>query len=247
LLISQLYLDSNMKTIAPVRQRLVSSTKDGLADFLSNKKLVKISSVAIGVIVLAIISGNFLCNKKQTLAKATPAPVLTVTSKPAGMEPLVRLLSVHGSVSTWDPISVGATAAALEVKYVLVEEGALVKKGQVLARLDSAQLQAQIESERARLAAGLANINKSIQPNRPEDINGLFAAVAQAQASVEDQQAALLQAQANVMNARNNLKRYQYLKSEGAVSAQEAEDRETAAQVYEAGVGSAEKKILKHR
>ncbi len=60
---------------------------------------------------------------------------------------------------------------------------------------------------------------------------------------MEDQQAVLVQAQANVANARGNLKRYQYLKSEGAVSAQEAEDRETTAQVYEAAVGSAEKRV----
>jgi len=218
--------------------------KDGLTNCMSNKRLVKISAaVTIALVLLMLYLSSILSGKKQVLAQTTPAPVLTVTVQPAVIKSVDRLLSVHGSVSAWDPISIGATAGGLEVSSVLVEEGALVKKGQCLVILDSAQLQAQLESERARLAAGIAAVSKSIQPNRPEDINGLAAAVLQAQATVEDQQAALVQAQANLANARGNLKRYQYLKSEGAVSAQEAEDRETTAQVYEATVGSAEKKV----
>jgi len=218
--------------------------KDRLTSPVSRQWLVKGGAALItGVVLLMFVLGNLLSGKKQTFAQNTPAPVLTVTVQPVAIKPVDRLLSVHGSVSAWDPVSVGATATGLEVKSVLIEEGALVKKGQLLATLDSAQLQAQIESERARLAGSIATVSKSIQPNRPEDINGLAAAVAQAQATVEDQQAMLVQARANLANARGNLKRYQYLKSEGAVSAQEAEDRETTAQVYEATVGGAEKRV----
>ena len=236
----------DMKTISALKTQALTmpAIKDGLVGFMSNKHLVKISAIATIVLILLVLAlNNVLASKKQAI-QITPAPVLTVTSQQAIIKSVARLLSVHGSVSAWDPISIGATTGGLEVKSVLVEEGALVKKGQLLATLDSAQLQAQIESERARLAGSMATVSKSIQPNRPEDINGLAAAVAQAQATVEDQQAALVQSEANLNNARGNLKRYQYLRSEGAVSAQEAEDRETTAQVYEAAVGSAGKRVV---
>ncbi len=175
-----------MKTISTLRTKALDMPviKNNLANFMSNKRLVKISAVVtIVLILLMLMLINVLNGKKQAMAQTTPTPVLTVTSQPATMQSVVRLLSVHGSVSAWDPVSVGATAGGLEVKSVLVEEGQLVKQGQLLATLDSAQLQAQIESERARLAASIATVSKSIQPNRPEDINGLAAAVAQAQAT----------------------------------------------------------------
>jgi HlyD family secretion protein len=199
------------------------------------------ATLIAGIAISAVLLNGTLAKKEP--AKESTAPVLTVSSQIASMAPIERVLSVHGSVSAWDPISVGATASGLEIKSIRVDEGDLVKKGQILAILDSSKLQAQLDSEKARLNASVANVSKSIQPNRPEDINGLTAAVAQAQASVEDQQAALIQAQANKLNAEQNLSRYEYLKKEGAVSIQELETRQTNATVSVAGCRSAEKKL----
>src|ERR1700722_19081877 len=168
--------------------------------------------IVSALIALAALVMVLRSQQKPTLAeKPAHAPVLTVTASLPTMKPLAQELSVNGTISAWDPISVGATTGGLEVKAIEVEEGALVKKGQVLARLDSSQLQAQLDSEKARLASGVASVSKSIQPNRPEDINGLAAAVAQAQANVKDAEAAVLQAQENFNNASTNLKRYKYL------------------------------------
>ncbi len=199
--------------------------------------------IAAGVALVVFGLTAMLFTQKKIDSAQAHAPVLTVTTQAAVIRPVDRILAVHGSISAWDPIYVGATTGGLEVKAVLVEEGDLVKKGQVLAILDSDQLQAQIESEKARLAASIANVIKSIQPNRPEDINGLSAAVSQAHANVGDQEAGLIQAKANLENARSNLKRYQYLRAEGAVSAQEAETRETNMQVCEAAVNASEKRV----
>ncbi len=210
---------------------------------LFSKKRLLISALLILLIVTAAIIVTFIVNRKTKVAIKPHTPVLTVTIQPALIKPLERLLAVHGSISAWDPVSVGATTSGLEVKNILVDEGALVKKNQVLAVLDSAQLQAQLDSEKARLAASVANVTKSIQPNRMEDINGFAAALAQAEASIGAEQAALVQAEANLANAKLNLKRYQYLRAEGAVSAQEAESRETTALVGEAAVQSAEKRV----
>src|ERR1700733_4686978 len=176
-----------------------------------DKRLV---AASIAVIVLIIgIAAILILSSKKVEPKAEQHPVLTVTVQRPSTRTIDHQLAVHGSISAWDPVSVGATAGGLTTKSILVEEGNLVKKGQVLATLDSSQLQAQIQSEKARLASSVANATKSVQPNRREDINALAAAVAQADSTVADYLAALDQANANLENAKTNLKRYQFLRS----------------------------------
>jgi HlyD family secretion protein len=231
-------MNTNVLTEKPTKPKVQTT----ITDLLAEKWPVWAGATAITGAAIAIVVFTGVLGKKEP-TKELRTPVLTVSTQPATMAPIERALAVHGSISAWDPISVGATASGMEIKAIRVDEGDIVKKGQVLAVLDSSQLQAQLDSEKARLKASIASVSKSIQPNRPEDINGLTAAVAQAEATVEDQQAALIQAQANQLNAEQNLKRYEYLKKEGAVSTQELETRQTNATVYAAGCRSAEKKL----
>ncbi len=231
-----------MKTSVLTDRIIKPKVTSAVSNILASRWRVWAGAALIAGIAVSLVLFNAILAKKEP-AKETATPVLTVSTQTASMTPIERALAVHGSISAWDPISVGATAGGLEVKDIAVDEGALVKKGQLLAILDSAQLRAQLDSERARLNASVASVSKSIQPNRPEDINGLTAAVAQAQATVEDQEAALIQAEANQLNAEQNLTRYEYLKKEGAVSTQELETRQTNAKVAIAGRRSAEKKL----
>jgi HlyD family secretion protein len=207
--------------------------------------------IRVGALVTAVVAiGLVLFNRFQSsevkpkiTAAAVHAPVLTVTVQRPISQPIERLLAVQGTVSAWDPIAVGSTTSGLEVKKITVDDGALVKEGQLLAVLDSTELQAQIQSEKARLAGSIAGLSKSIQPNRPEEVNQLAAQVSQAEATVLDNEAALMQATANLENAQANAKRYKLLVAEGAVSAQEAETRDTAALVGDATVRSAQKRV----
>jgi HlyD family secretion protein len=208
--------------------------------------------IVIAVAVLLVVAAGLVIanssksgQKEQQAAGADSSrkPVLTVSTTLPVMKSMQNVLTVHGTISAWDPISVGASASGLEVKEIKVEEGAIVKKGDVLAVLDSAQLRAQLDSEKARLASAVANVSKSIQPNRPEDISGIQAAVAQAKANVRDAEAALVQAQENMKNAATNVGRYRDLKDSGVVSVQEFENRETTAKVNEANVRSAQERV----
>jgi HlyD family secretion protein len=201
-------------------------------------------AASVVVIAIAIVGVGTVVSKKDTAPAQNPhKPVLTVTTQAPQMLALDRRIAINGTISAWDPVSVAATTGGLQVDSVRVEEGDLVKAGQILATLDSSQLKAQLDSELARLAANEANAKKSVQPLRREDINGLEAAVAQAQATVADQGAALVQAKANRENADTNITRYEYLKTEGAVSAQEAQDRATVKEVDDATVDSAEQRV----
>jgi HlyD family secretion protein len=229
-------------------QQLGGSKKTGGS---SRKWLIR--SAVVGLIVAGACALAFNSQKvgHGSAAKAHDeqkhAPVLTVSVQTPQVKPIERKLAVHGSVSAWDPISIGSTTSGLQVEKILVDEGQTVKKGQLLATLDSSQLNTQLQSEKARLASAVATVSKSVQPNRPEDINAMSAAVSQAEANVSDTEAALVQAKANFENAEANIKRYQYLKKEGVVSNQEAETRETTAQVDAAIVRSSEHRVTAAR
>ena len=162
------------------------------------RSLVIVFLLAIGIAVGMVQRTGVFTKAATPAITAAPAPVLTVSGQSASIQPIDREITVNGSISAWDPISVGAQTSGLEIISILVEEGASVRKGQVLATLDASLIKPQLESAEAQLKASLASANKALQPNRPEDIKGLSAAVSQAQANVEDQDAAVAQAQANL-------------------------------------------------
>lgn len=169
--------------------------------------------------------------------------VLSVKLSPVSTKAFSRKLLVNGAVWSWDPISVGSEVGGLKVERILVDEGHMVKRGQVLATLSSSILQAQLDKEKARLIGAKAALSKSIQPNRPQDLTALEAAYAQAQAAVAQEEANLARAKANHQDASENAKRYRWLVSQGAVSTQEADSRETQAKVALAEEHNSEEKI----
>ncbi len=212
-------------------------------------KFTKKNAFATGAIIVVILVGalaTYLINnkpwQKHAALKLAP-PAVTVTVVPAQKRLVNDNLIVTGSVSAWDPLSVGAEVSGLRITSVNVEEGDLVKKGQVLATLNSALLRTQLEQARARLASNQANLKKSIQPNRLEDIRGLQAALAQAEANTAQEQAHLMQAKVNLADADVNAQRYRNLAKMGANSAQEAETKQLAAETAREEVFSSNAKI----
>ena len=138
------------------------------------------------VVLVLVGAGLFVWQSKQgsTQAKQTTVPpVMTVTVEPAQVRMVHQEVRVTGSIWARDPLTLASEANGLQIQKVMVDEGDQVKMGQVLAVLNSAILSAELEREKALLAASQAALQKSFQPNRKEDINGLAAAVAQARAS----------------------------------------------------------------
>lgn len=165
--------------------------------------------------------------QKKPVAVASAAPVITVSTVPPRYETLSDDLVATGSIRAVDPLSVGPEVNGLRITSVLVEEGAQVRRGQVLARLNPAVLQAQMQQNRARFQGSLATVSKSIQPNRPQELAVLEAASRQARAAEEQEQANLRQAQTNLEMAQKTARRYTEVLDEGFVTAQETQDRTT--------------------
>jgi len=165
------------------------------------------------VLALGVLGGGafFLRSRAaqpEAPAAAAPAPkpqpVVTVTTAAAAFAPLVRSLEVTGSVSAWDPLSIGSEAAGLRIETVNVEEGDRVRRGQLLATLNDSVLQAQLTQARARLAS--------------------------AEVTIRQRRAALTKAQATYREALANQRRYEELSRQGAISKQEALARQTVAE-----------------
>lgn len=103
------------------------------------------------------------------------------------------------------------------IASVLVEEGHHVKKGQVLARLDTSRLEPRAAQADAEVAAQREVVARLKNGSRPEEIS-------QAQANVAS-------AQADVVNAQRHYDRYEALSSGGAVAKQERDDAKAALDV----------------
>lgn len=133
---------------------------------------------------------------------------------------------------------------------LLVEQGDSVKAGQIIARMDSSDLQAQLLQTRAKLAQAQAQLDKAVAGSRPEEIAQAQARLDQAQAQleaarsgrpeeIEQAQAQVDAAQARVNLASSRVERNRQLYREGAISQDKldevlADDRSARASLTEA-------------
>ncbi len=224
-----------------------STIEPALTKSARSQKTLTLSSIATVVVVVGAYFGYqaYQNHQKSTTITANGAtpPVVTVTSCQSRTQPVKDALSVTGSVWAWDPLSVGAEVNGLRITSVTVEEGDHVRKGQVLATLNSTLLRAQLQQAKARLLSSQANHNKAIQPNRPEDILALEAALAQAEANVAQEEARRKQADANLGNAEVMAGRFTQLAKAGAISTQDAENKQVSAITAREEVKSADEKV----
>ena len=118
-------------------------------------------------------------------------------------EPLKLMIKASGSVVPIQTVNVSPKVSGRLVE-LLVEQGDKVTQGQILARMDDANIQAQLAEARANLDASQANLEKLRNGSRTED-------VAAAKARVES-----AQARANL--SRSRLERNRDLAKQGAIT-----------------------------
>lgn len=114
------------------------------------------------------------------------------------------------------------------LSQLYVEQGDRIQQGQILARMDSAGIEAQRSQYRANLAQSQAQLAQALAGSRPQEIAQARARLGQAQAQLAQakagnrpQEIAQAQSQVDAAQAKVNytneqVKRYQYLYKEGA-------------------------------
>jgi HlyD family secretion protein len=175
---------------------------------------------------------------------------------PSGVQPL----EVSGRIEGYET-NIGAKFAG-RVNYIAVREGDLVKKGQVIVRMDDEQIQAQLKGADARIIATQQQeeqarlqinvLESQIQENQLNlqqaqgDAKGRVeqaeANLASSVAQLNEAQANLEQAKAESKLAKINRDRYAKLVKDGAVNQQQFDraqtDYETAIAIVAARQGS---------
>ena len=144
---------------------------------------------------------------------------------------LTITVSANGTVQPERSVNVSPKTSGI-LKQLLVKEGDLVEKGQVLAYMDDSNLQGQYRQAQGNLAAAEANLQKLRNGNRTEEIATAQAQLAEQTANLEklrngnrvqdisEAQAKLKDAQYALGQADDDLQRNQALYRDGAISLQ---------------------------
>ncbi|MDZ7965733.1 MAG: efflux RND transporter periplasmic adaptor subunit [Nostoc sp. DedSLP03] len=180
-----------------------------------------IGLIAGSALVVGTITTYTLVNQgtnKEDIAQLTvPVAAQNVTLRITASGKVVPVQSVNIS-----PKNPGV------LSQLYVEQGDRIQQGQILARMDSAGIEAQRSQYRANLAQSQAQLAEALAGSRPQEIAQARARLAQAQAQLaaakagnRPQEIAQSQSQVDAAQARVNytseqVKRYQYLYEQGA-------------------------------
>ncbi len=163
--------------------------------------------------VIALLAAGLLGTATAvTLATRGTAPKSDITNLTVAVASgnLTVQIKANGVVQAVRKINLSPKEAG-RIAQLYVDEGDRVKQGQLLARMESEQFQAQVNQYKAALAKAAAELAQKRAGARPEEIAEAQARVATAQANVAD-------AQAQLNRATEELKRNQFLAQEGAIS-----------------------------
>jgi HlyD family secretion protein len=119
-------------------------------------------------------------------------------------------IPASGTVQPIQSVNISPKAAGI-VAELYVEQGDRVNQGQVLARMESREAEAQLLQAQAQVNQARARLAELEAGNRPEEIN-------QAQARVEQARAQLNQSEARLDLAEQRVRRNQSLVDQGAIS-----------------------------
>lgn len=170
----------------------------GVWQALKQHKLL--SALAALLLVLAIVSGTFVATRGKATAQYVTQPV--------ARQDLTQNVTASGTVNPQNTVNVG-TQVSGTIQEIDVDFNSKVRKGQVLARLDTSQLQAQLAQAQAGLQQAQAQAAAQSQTagGAQADIMGSQAGVQSAQAGVAKAQSALVVAQETMTRDRALLSR----------------------------------------
>jgi HlyD family secretion protein len=171
----------------------------------------KVSKSTIWLIALALVglSGLSIAIYLAVLRATAPLDINALTV-PVQEKNLAVRITESGTVVPIQTVNLSPKTAG-RIAQLYVEQGDKVKTGEVIARMESRDIEAQRVQAKANIAQVQARFKELKVGNRPEEI-------AQAQATVVQNQAQVADAQARLNLARERVNRNQTLASEGAIS-----------------------------
>ncbi|MDX2107520.1 MAG: efflux RND transporter periplasmic adaptor subunit [Candidatus Melainabacteria bacterium] len=215
----------------------------GASQGWSSSRIAKVSGIVVFLAIVVPVGFRLFKQFKPAPPATTQQAVLTVACAPVEYRQIEKHLQIAGTVWAWDPLTIGCEASGLRVESVNVDEGHFVKKGQVLATLNSSVLEAQLLQHKAELAKAKGSLTIAIQPNRPMDIGRLQARVEETKAVVKQEEANIARVKADLEFARSTTVRFRELGKVGAVSQQDLENKESIQKAKEAELVNNEQRL----
>jgi HlyD family secretion protein len=204
--------------------------------------------VTTGVLVVGAATTYTFINQN------TGTEDITALTVPVATENVTLRITASGRVVPYRSVPISPKNPGI-VSELNVEQGDRVEKGQILAQMDSAEIQAQILQYRANLEQAKAQLAEAQAGSRPQEIVQARARVAQAEAQLAEARAGnrpqeIAQAQAQVDAARakadytgEQVSRYRYLYNQGAEKKQLLDQAISEDKAATASLREAEKRL----
>ena len=135
---------------------------------MSTKKIV--IAVVIVLALAGVIAGTILYSQ---------AGIIKVATGKVASEDLISAVSGTGQIKPKTYVNIGATSFG-RITHLYVKEGDRVKKGDILARVESVQPEATVDAQEASIAASKTDITSYLAAEKTADAN-----IAQAKADLE--------------------------------------------------------------
>jgi multidrug efflux pump subunit AcrA (membrane-fusion protein) len=159
-------------------------------------------------------------------AQGGAPPIPTASAKPATVHPS---LVISGIIAPFQNVQL-TNSLSEPAASVAVNEGDHVRRGEVIAVLDTSDLQAQLESDEHNANSDASKATQSVYTAQQT--------IDQAPDTVSTAREAVAQSQNNLSQAQADLARDRSLESQGFLSAQAMQTQQTLANVYAANVRS---------
>jgi HlyD family secretion protein len=159
--------------------------------------------LAVGLIGTAATSAVVIRNRSAV-------PDVEAITVPVQSQALTVRITASGTVQPVQTVNLSPKNTGV-LAELYVEQGDRVQQGQVIARMENADVAAELQQARARIAQVQARLTQVRSGNRPEEISRGQATVAQAEARVTE-------AEARVNLAQDRVERNRSLAAAGAIS-----------------------------
>lgn len=162
----------------------------------------------MGLILLGIVGAGV--GTAVIWRQRTPQYDVEALTIPAASQPLTVRITASGTVQPVQTVNLSPRTAGI-LQELYIEQGDGVEAGQLIARMKSDDIEAQVAQNRASVAEAQAQLAEVRRGSRPEEI-------AQAEAAVDASQAQLRDAEARLDLARSQFERNQQLFERGAIA-----------------------------
>ncbi len=177
----------------------------------------------IFVIALVVVTGGVIAGSKYS-----QRGIVTVQTGRVSRQDLTSIVTASGEIKPKNYVNIGSNAMmASRIMEILVKEGDRVRKGQLLARLESVQPEAEVAAQRASLSSSEADSTAS------------EASLKAAEENLKSVQAAIDRAAADLEQSKMDYARAEQLVKDKLIARQEFDRRRTELDSREAALREA--------